>query len=109
VFTNLVENAVKYTPKGGRIWIKATIEDPEAVVTVEDTGAGIPPAMLTQIFELFTQVDAEASQSGLGIGLAVVKDIVSLHGGSVQARSQGVGRGSEFSVRLPLQRHEKST
>jgi PAS domain S-box-containing protein len=102
VFVNLLDNAIKYTPADGRIWVKMTIEDPTAVVHVEDTGIGVPPHMLSKIFDLFTQVDTDASRNGLGIGLALVRDLVSMHGGSVQARSEGVGKGSEFTVRLPL-------
>jgi two-component system CheB/CheR fusion protein len=101
---NLVGNAMKYTPDGGRIWITVTAEDKDAVIHFQDTGIGIPPAMLSRIFELFTQVRAAGAgeQSGLGIGLALVKDLVELHGGSVQARSDGPGEGSVFTVRLPL-------
>lgn len=104
VFSNLLENAFKYTPEGGRIWITVTAEDKDAVIHFQDTGIGIPPAMLSRIFELFTQVRAAGAgeQSGLGIGLALVKDLVELHGGSVQARSDGPGEGSVFTVRLPL-------
>jgi two-component system CheB/CheR fusion protein len=101
VFGNLLDNAIKYTPAGGRIWVKVTTEDREAVVRIEDDGLGIPSHMLSQIFDLFTQV-AEVSPQGLGIGLALVKNLVTLHGGSVQARSEGLGKGSEFTVRLPL-------
>jgi PAS domain S-box-containing protein len=102
IFTNLIDNAIKYTPGGGRIWVKATLEDRDAVVHVEDNGKGIPPDMLTRIFDMFTQVDTTASSSGLGIGLALVHELVQLHGGSVQAVSKGVGMGSEFTVRIPL-------
>jgi len=104
VFMNLLDNAIKYTPKGGRIWVTATTEGSEAVIHIEDTGIGIPEAMLSRIFDLFTQVsDVDASaRSGLGIGLALVKDLVELHGGTVQARSNGVGHGSNFTVRIPI-------
>jgi two-component system CheB/CheR fusion protein len=101
VFGNLVDNAIKYTPPDGRIWVKLTTEDEVAVVHVEDTGVGIPHDMLQRIFELFTQVDPHRS-SGLGVGLALVRELVMLHGGSVQAISKGINQGSEFSVRLPL-------
>jgi signal transduction histidine kinase len=101
MFSNLIDNAIKYTPPHGRIWVKATIEDQTAMIYVEDTGQGIPPEMLTRIFELFTQVDGGVS-GGLGIGLALVHELAQLHGGSVQAVSKGPGLGSEFSVRLPL-------
>jgi signal transduction histidine kinase len=78
------------------------VEDPDAVVHIEDTGVGIPPHMLSNIFELFTQVEADVSNKGLGIGLALVRDLLLLHRGSIQARSEGAGKGSEFTVRLPL-------
>ena len=104
VFVNLVTNAAKYTPPGGRIWVKGTIEGEEAVAHVEDTGAGIPQDMLPGIFELFTQVGTTRRQAegGLGIGLALVKNLVTLHGGSVQVKSAGPSKGSQFTVRLPL-------
>jgi two-component system CheB/CheR fusion protein len=102
VFSNLLSNAVKYTPERGAICVEVTIEADEAVVRVSDTGVGIPHDMLPRIFDLFTQVETQLSHGGLGIGLALVKDFVALHGGSVQVRSEGVGKGSEFTVRLPL-------
>jgi len=103
IVTNLIENAVKYTPPHGRIWVKATFDDRDAIVHVEDTGKGIAPEMLPRVFDMFTQVDADTSGGGLGIGLALVSELVRLHGGSVQAVSLGLGMGSEFTVRLPLQ------
>jgi PAS domain S-box-containing protein len=103
IFTNLIENAIKYTPSRGRIWVKATFDDRDAIIHVEDTGNGIAPTMLPRVFDMFTQADTEASGGGLGIGLALVRELVRLHGGSVQAVSLGVGMGSEFTVRLPLQ------
>jgi PAS domain S-box-containing protein len=104
VFVNLINNACKYTKPGGHIWVKGTQEPGEAVVRVEDNGSGIPGDMLPRIFDLFTQMDSNRpmAEGGLGIGLALVKDLVELHGGSVQAKSDGVGKGSEFTVRLPL-------
>jgi PAS domain S-box-containing protein len=102
VFSNLLTNAAKYTEDGGTIWIKVATEDKEAVVRVEDNGVGIPPEMLLDIFELFAQVDTPISKGGLGIGLSLVKELVGLHGGTVQANSDGIGKGSEFIVRLPL-------
>jgi signal transduction histidine kinase len=83
--------------------VEVTTEADEAVVRVSDTGVGIPREMLPRIFDLFTQVETQLSYGGLGIGLALVKDFVALHGGSVQVRSEGVGKGSEFTVRLPLE------
>lgn len=102
VFVNLLTNAAKYTPEGGSVWIKGMIEDDEVVVRVVDSGIGIAREMLPRIFDLFTQVDTASSGGGLGIGLALVKDLVALHGGTVQVRSEGIGKGSEFIVRLPL-------
>jgi PAS domain S-box-containing protein len=102
ILGNILDNAIKYTPAGGKIWVKATPEDRHAVIHIEDTGRGIPHEMLSNIFELFTQVDARSSAGGLGVGLALVRELVLLHGGSVQAASKGLGEGSEFSVRLPL-------
>jgi signal transduction histidine kinase len=104
VFMNLLDNAIKYTPSGGRIWITASTEDVDVVIHFQDDGVGIPEAMLSRIFELFTQVRVQDApdQSGLGIGLALVKELVELHGGSVQAASNGAGHGSVFTVRLPL-------
>jgi len=104
VLLNLIQNAAKYTPEGGRITITGTRDGRDAVMTISDTGVGIPHDMLPRIFDLFTQVEASRtrSQGGLGIGLALVKDLVTMHGGSVQVRSDGPGKGSEFTVRLPL-------
>lgn len=106
VVLNLVGNALKYTPQGGSVWLKATQEGPEVVLRVEDTGIGIPPEVLPRIFDLFTQ-ERQASDmvpGGLGIGLTIVKELVELHGGTVQARSPGAGKGAEFTVRLPVAR-----
>jgi PAS domain S-box-containing protein len=103
VLVNLISNSIKYTPQGGSIWAKVTQEGTEIVFRIEDTGIGIQPDMLPRIFDLFSrQPEAEGlDPKGLGIGLAVVREIVQLHGGSVQARSGGHGLGSEFTVRLP--------
>jgi PAS domain S-box-containing protein len=109
VFLNLLSNAAKYTPQRGNIWVKVTTEADEAVVRVTDTGVGIPHEMLPRIFDFFTQVETRLSHGGLGIGLALVKDFVALHGGSVQVRSEGVGKGSEFMVRLPLRVQRKNS
>lgn len=103
VFVNLIENAIKFTEYGGRIWVKLSVESDEAVFKIEDTGIGISPEMLPRIFDLFTQAEfGGESDSGLGIGLSVVRDLSQLHGGTVQVRSDGIGKGSEFTVRLPL-------
>lgn len=105
VLSNLLHNACKYTEPGGRIELALTRDREEAVIRVKDTGIGIPANGLEGVFELFVQLDrsAERSQGGLGVGLAVVKRIVKMHGGSVAASSEGPGRGSEFVVRLPLE------
>jgi PAS domain S-box-containing protein len=105
VFANLLNNAAKYTPSGGRIEVGVAAEDGEARVRVRDDGAGIAPEMLPLVFEMFTQIDQpwERAHGGLGIGLTIVKRLVEMHGGTVEAHSAGVKRGSEFVVRLPLQ------
>jgi len=103
VLVNLIQNGSKYTPAQGTIWVKATTEGDEAVVRVQDTGIGIAPELMPHIFDLFTQAEtSRRAQGGLGIGLSVVKDTVTLHGGTVQVASDGLGKGSEFTVRLPL-------
>jgi signal transduction histidine kinase/ActR/RegA family two-component response regulator len=104
VFSNLLDNAAKYTEKGGRVWLTAERQGEEVVVSVRDTGIGIAADHLPRLFEMFSQVAPalERSQGGLGIGLALVRGLVGLHGGSVEARSEGPGRGSEFIVRLPV-------
>jgi CheY-like chemotaxis protein len=103
VFGNILQNAAKYTGHGGKIRIAAQAQDGRAVVTISDNGPGIPPHMLTRIFDLFQQVDQtlERSHGGLGIGLTLVKQLVELHGGKVEARSPGPGQGSDFVVDLP--------
>jgi CheY-like chemotaxis protein/two-component sensor histidine kinase len=104
-FGNLLNNAIKYTPSGGRICIASRSENGQAVVSIEDNGIGIPPHMLTRIFEMFQQVDQSLSRSrdGLGLGLTLVKRLVELHGGTISAHSEGPGHGSRFEVRLPIQ------
>jgi CheY-like chemotaxis protein len=104
VVSNLLSNAAKYTPHGGRIVLTARIEGNEAVVTVRDNGVGIAADMLAAVFEMFTQVarSIERANGGLGIGLSLVRRLVELHGGAVSAQSAGVGLGSSFAVRLPL-------
>ena len=104
VFANLLNNAAKFTDRGGQIRLTMQQIGTEAVVSVQDNGIGIPTHMLPQIFEMFTQVNGnlERSQGGLGIGLSIVKRLVEMHGGSVEARSDGLGSGSEFVVRLPV-------
>jgi CheY-like chemotaxis protein len=103
VIGNLLNNAAKYTDPGGRVTLTVGREAGEAVVRVRDTGVGIAAEMLPRVFDLFTQVERtlDRAQGGLGIGLTVVRRLVELHGGRVQAFSEGLGRGSEFVVRLP--------
>ncbi|WP_397570041.1 PAS domain S-box protein [Schlesneria sp. T3-172] len=103
VISNLLTNSAKYTQRGGHIRLKLVNDDDTAVISVADDGIGIPPEMLSEVFEMFIQVDRtlEKSTGGLGIGLSLVKGLIEMHGGSVQAKSEGEGKGSEFSVRLP--------
>ncbi|HEY0491699.1 MAG TPA: ATP-binding protein [Telluria sp.] len=104
VIVNLLTNAAKYTPHGGRIWLEAKRQDGAAAISVRDNGIGIPEGSLASVFNMFSQLEPalDRSKGGLGIGLALVKGIVTLHGGSIRAFSEGVGKGSEFVVRLPL-------
>ncbi len=104
IVSNLLNNAAKYTPPGGRIELVAQLSGAEVLVSVIDNGIGIPEAMLPHIFELFTQVDgaAERSQGGLGVGLALARRLAEMHGGAIEAASAGEGRGSVFTLRLPL-------
>jgi PAS domain S-box-containing protein len=104
VFLNLVNNAAKYTDPGGRIAITAERHGQHVAVVVRDSGIGIPADSLRTIFEMFAQVERsiERSEGGLGIGLTLVRRLVEMHGGTVEARSAGAGQGSEFEVRLPL-------
>ncbi len=103
VVSNLLNNAATYTPKGGRIWLSAAKEGQTVTVRIRDDGMGIPKEMLSRVFELFARAaPAEDSSAGLGIGLALVRRLVELHGGTVEATSDGPGKGSEFIVRLPL-------
>jgi CheY-like chemotaxis protein len=103
VFANLLNNASKYTDTGGHIWISASNVEGWAEVSVRDDGIGIPASRLATVFDMFTQVDRSdrRAQGGLGIGLTLVKSLVSMHGGHVDARSGGPNMGSEFIVRLP--------
>ncbi|VTT96339.1 sensory box protein : PAS domain S-box OS=Thiocystis violascens (strain ATCC 17096 / DSM 198 / 6111) GN=Thivi_3000 PE=4 SV=1: MASE1: PAS_4: PAS_4: PAS_3: PAS_3: PAS_3: PAS_3: PAS_3: PAS_4: HisKA: HATPase_c: Response_reg [Gemmataceae bacterium] len=103
IISNLLTNAAKYTQRGGRITLTAKADGGEVVVSVKDTGIGIPPSMLNRVFEMFSQVDRalEKTTGGLGIGLSLVKGLVEMHGGTISAHSEGEGQGSEFTVRLP--------
>jgi two-component system CheB/CheR fusion protein len=104
VQVNLLRNAAKYTPAGGRVWYTVRRQDGGAVIRVRDTGVGIPPEVLPRVFEPFVQADEtlDRANGGIGVGLTLVKAIVERHGGTVEAHSDGPGRGSEFVVRLPL-------
>ncbi len=104
VFSNLLNNAAKYNDRGGHIRLTAERQGSDVIVSVKDSGIGIPADQLSHIFEMFSQVDRslEKSQGGLGIGLTLVRRLVEMHGGRVEARSAGLGKGSEFTVRLPV-------
>lgn len=104
IISNLLSNAARYTPIGGHIRLSVIQKEQDVIISVKDTGVGIPSEMLHRIFDIFTQVDhsTEQSRSGLGIGLMVVKQLAELHGGSVKAHSEGPGKGSEFVVQLPI-------
>jgi PAS domain S-box-containing protein len=103
VFTNLLGNSCKYTPAGGHIQVRAERDGAAALIRFTDDGLGIPREMVTRIFDMFTQVDTgqDRTQGGLGIGLSLVRNLVEIHGGTIEAESEGVGRGSTFTVRLP--------
>jgi CheY-like chemotaxis protein len=104
VFSNLLNNACKFSPQGARIRLTARREGSDCVVTVRDQGIGIPAGKIDQVFDMFTQLHQtfERTQRGLGIGLTLVRRLVEMHGGSVTAASEGEGHGSEFLVRLPV-------
>ncbi|WNG29129.1 response regulator [Cystobacter fuscus] len=104
VVANLLHNAAKYTPSGGRIELAARRNQGELVLSVRDNGVGLRPEMLQRVFELFVQVDpgSDRAQGGLGLGLTLVRSLVEMHGGRVSAHSQGLSQGSEFIVHLPL-------
>ena len=108
---NLLSNAYKYTPRGGRVALRVATDGNTGVITVSDTGAGIAPPMLDSVFDLFVQgkQTLDHSNGGLGVGLTLVRALVELHGGAVSARSDGEGQGSEFIVRLPLTTRQAST
>lgn len=111
VIVNLLENAAKFTDKPSQIWLSMERQTDEAVVRVRDAGIGIAPELLPKVFNLFVQAETSLARprGGLGIGLNVVKRIVELHGGRVQASSPGLGQGSEFTVYLPLSKSAAPT
>ena len=104
VFTNLLGNASKYTPPNGRIEFTVRRRSPFVIISVKDNGIGIPPRMITKVFDMFRQVEGtpERPQNGLGIGLTITRRLVEMHGGTILATSDGEGHGSEFTVRLPM-------
>ncbi|GAB3439838.1 ATP-binding protein [Massilia solisilvae] len=104
ILSNLLNNAAKYTNRGGRVSLSARVDDKTLVLEVSDTGIGIAPEMLDSVFEMFVQVDStlERSNAGLGVGLSLARRLVELHGGTITAASDGLGRGSRFTVRLPI-------
>ena len=106
VFSNLLNNAARYTPEGGRIRLACEVAGDEVIVSVRDTGIGIPAGMLTRVFDMFAQGEATRDRSGhgLGVGLSLAKGLVERHGGAIEAKSAGPNRGSEFVVRLPIVR-----
>jgi len=110
VLANLLNNAAKYTGEGGKITLSVMRECPDAVIEIRDSGIGIAPDILPQIFELFIQADQSLahSQGGLGIGLTLVRKLVEIHGGTVTAASPGIGQGSTFTIRLPALSMESS-
>jgi PAS domain S-box-containing protein len=104
IIQNLVNNSIKYTPRGGNIWLTIRCDGGEAVAEVRDTGIGIPKESLGSVFEMFSQLapSLERAQGGLGIGLALVHGLVRMHGGTIIAESEGIAQGSTFVVRLPV-------
>lgn len=111
IFANLLNNAAKYTNEGGQIWFATRIEGDEVAISVRDNGVGIPAEMMPNVFELFMQVDrtTKRAQGGLGIGLTLVKTMVEMHGGTIRLHSEPSVPGSEFTVRLPLIKVDKSS
>ncbi len=111
IFENLIINACRYTEPGGSIDVRLTVDDGRARVSIRDTGVGIAPEMMPRIFDMFAQADVSSDRTrhGLGIGLALVRNLVQLHGGSVDARSDGLGHGSEFTITLPVSMDTRAT
>jgi CheY-like chemotaxis protein/two-component sensor histidine kinase len=111
ILSNLLINAAKYSNPGGHIALQATHPDDTLSISVKDDGLGLAPESISGIFEMFSQIEGVEgrSEGGLGIGLALVKGLAELHGGTVEARSAGLGQGSEFIVRLPVSTHQSSS
>jgi PAS domain S-box-containing protein len=106
VFANILDNAVKFTDRGGNVVLTASAEGNEAVVRIRDTGVGISPGLLTGVFDLFSQIrnGSDRTLDGIGVGLALARKLIELHGGAIAAKSEGLGKGSEFIVRIPVAR-----
>ncbi len=104
VFTNLLGNAVKFTPAGGRVSVDARVEGDWVRIRVSDTGIGIDPDFLSQVFDRFSQADTTSRRefTGLGLGLSIARELVVRHGGTIAAHSDGRGQGSTFEIRLPV-------
>ena len=104
VFANVLNNAVKFTPRGGHIWFTADQQSNEAVVRIRDTGIGIAPDVLPRVFDMFHQAEPvlERSTGGLGIGLTLARRLVEMHEGQIDIRSPGPGQGTEVEIRLPI-------
>lgn len=104
IVANLLTNAGKYTPDGGRVSVRARCQEREAIIEVADTGVGLPPEMIGRVFDLFAQADRtlDRSEGGLGIGLTVARRLAEMHGGTISVASEGLGKGSTFTIRLPL-------
>jgi CheY-like chemotaxis protein len=111
VLVNLLNNAAKYTPEGGHIHVRVLREGDDVAIAVRDTGVGIPSHLLPRMFELFAQGDRSLARSegGLGIGLTLAQRLVDMHGGGIEATSEGINRGTEFTVRLPIARVPSAT
>lgn len=109
MFLNLLNNAAKYTEPGGKISLSADLEGRSVVVRVRDNGLGIPSEQLSGLFELFTRLERDVGQEGLGIGLNLVRKLVGMHGGTIEAKNPGPKQGSEFTVRLPVVLEEKAS
>ena len=109
VLWNLLTNAIKFTPKGGKIQVLADRVASHLEISVTDTGEGIAPEFLPQLFERFSQADASTTRNhgGLGLGLSIVRHLVEMHGGTIRAESPGVGQGATFIVSLPILRGEQ--
>jgi signal transduction histidine kinase len=110
VITNLLNNAIRFTPSGGRVVLAVDASKTDAVIRVQDTGAGIDPDLLPHVFEQFRQGDPSGRQghAGLGLGLAIAQQLIHMHGGNIVAESAGLGRGAIFTVHLPLPEAEPS-